>query len=70
MTNIVIFKDMTTDEKLSQIEEQSKQFKGLVVDMNKPAERKKVKESIKNLADRFRDPHCSLKQLMTWIKKA
>lgn len=45
MSNIVIFKDMTTEEKLSQIEEQSKQFDGLVVDMNKPAERKKVKES-------------------------
>lgn len=45
MSSIVIFKDMTTEEKLSQIEEQSKQFEGLVVDMNKPAERKKVKES-------------------------
>lgn len=45
MRDIVIFKDMTTEEKLSQIEEQSKQFEGLVVDMSKPSERKKVKES-------------------------
>lgn len=45
MSNIVIFKDLTTEEKLQEIESQSEQYQGLVVDMDKPAERKKVKES-------------------------
>jgi hypothetical protein len=45
MKDIVIFKDLTTEEKIQEIELQSEQYKGLVVDMNKPAERKKVKES-------------------------
>jgi len=42
---IVIFKDLTTEEKLQEIEKQSEKYKGLIVDMNKPAERKKVKDS-------------------------
>lgn len=58
--NIVIFKELTTEEKLQEIELQSEQFKGLVVDMNVDSERKKVKDSAKVIndilkkADRFR----------------
>lgn len=42
---IVIFKDLTTEEKLQEIEKQPEKYKGLIVDMNKPAERKNVKDS-------------------------
>lgn len=61
MTNkIVIFKELTTEEKLQEIELQSEKFKGLVVDMRVDADRKKVKDSAKVIndilkkADRFR----------------
>lgn len=43
--DIIIFKDMTTEEKLSEIESQASKFKGLIVDMNNQSERKKVKDS-------------------------
>ena len=49
--NIVIFKELTTEEQLIEIEEQSKQYQGLIVDMNKPNERKKVKESASLIND-------------------
>jgi hypothetical protein len=42
---IVIFKELTTNEALVEIELQSKQFVGLSVDMDDPKERKKVKDS-------------------------
>lgn len=48
---IAIFKDMTTDEKIAEIEEQSKKYQGLIVDMNNDKERKKVKESASLIND-------------------
>lgn len=52
MTNeIVIFKALTTNEKLNEIESQSEKFKGLVVDMRVDSERKQVKESAKVIDD-------------------
>jgi hypothetical protein len=42
---IVIFKDLTTNEALVEIELQSKKFVGLTVDMDDAKERKKVKDS-------------------------
>lgn len=48
---ISIFKDLTTSEKVSQIVEQAEQYKGLVVDMNDPKERKKVKDSASVIND-------------------
>ena len=49
--SIVIFTELTTEQKLADIEKQSKQYEGLVVDMNLPAERKKVKESASLIND-------------------
>ena len=48
---IVIFKALTTNEKLNEIEAQSEKFKGLVVDMAVNSERKHVKESAKVITD-------------------
>lgn len=48
---IVLFKDITTEEAVSEIEKQSEQYKGLVVDMSDPKERKKVKESASLIND-------------------
>ena len=42
---IVIFKALTSDEALTEIELQSEKFVGLTVDMNDAKERKKVKDS-------------------------
>jgi hypothetical protein len=59
-TEIVIFKELTTEEKLTEIEKQSEKFQGLVVDMNVDSQRKEVKESAKVIngilkkVDRFR----------------
>jgi hypothetical protein len=48
---IVIFKDLTTNESLIEIELQSKKFVGLTVDMNDAKERKKVKDSAQLISD-------------------
>tara|TARA_R110000772_G_scaffold267206_1_gene390708 strand:- start:80 stop:1087 length:1008 start_codon:yes stop_codon:yes gene_type:complete len=48
---IVIFKALTTNEALVEIELQSKQFVGLSVDMDDPKERKKVKDSAQFISD-------------------
>ena len=42
---------MTTEEKILQIEKDSKKYQGLVVDMDNPSERKKVKESASVIND-------------------
>ena len=48
---IVIFKALTSDEALTEIELQSEKFAGLTVDMNDAKERKKVKDSAKLISD-------------------
>jgi hypothetical protein len=48
---IVIFKALTTNEALVEIELQSEKFVGLTVDMDDPKERKKVKESAQLIND-------------------
>jgi hypothetical protein len=48
---IVIFKDLTTNESLIEIELQSKKFVGLTVDMDNAKERKKVKDSAQLISD-------------------
>ena len=48
---IAIFKELTTEESLQEIEKQSEQYKGLVVDMNDAKERKKVKDSASTIND-------------------
>ena len=48
---IVIFKALTTNEALTEIELQSEKFLGLTVDMNSAKERKKVKDSAQLIND-------------------
>jgi colicin import membrane protein len=48
---IVIFKALTSDESLTEIELQSEKFVGLTVDMNDAKERKKVKDSAQLISD-------------------
>ena len=48
---IVIFKELTTNEKLDEIEKQSQKFHGLLVDMSVSENRKEVKESAKVIND-------------------
>jgi hypothetical protein len=48
---IVIFKELTTNESLIEIELQSKKFVGLTVDMDDAKERKKVKDSAQLISD-------------------
>lgn len=48
---IVIFKELTTNEALTEIELQSEKFVGLTVDMNDAKERKKVKDSAQLISD-------------------
>ena len=48
---IVIFKALTSDEALTEIELQSEKFVGLTIDMNDAEERKKVKTSAQLISD-------------------
>ena len=48
---IVIFKALTSDEALTEIELQAEKFVGLTVDMNDAKERKKVKDSAQLISD-------------------
>ena len=42
--NLVLFSDLTTDEKLAQLEAEGEKYQGLYVDMAKNEERKFVKD--------------------------
>ena len=44
MNNIVIFSELTTNDKLSALKVESEKYDGLYVDMNEPEQRKYVKE--------------------------
>ena len=49
--DIVIFKDLTTNDYLDQLKEESEKYTGLYVDMNVPEQRKYVKDKAYDLAE-------------------
>ena len=49
--NIALFNDLTTDEYLTQLEEEGKKYEGLYVDMTNAPERKYVKEKAQSIND-------------------
>lgn len=49
--NLVLFSDLTTDEKLTQLEAEGEKYQGLYVDMSKNEERKFVKEQAAEIND-------------------
>ncbi len=49
--NLVLFSDLTTDEKLAQLEAEGEKYQGLYVDMSKKDERKFVKDQASFVTD-------------------